>query len=392
MPSLEELTWLQSSCGCDVCQEMAGALPADTPAAIQHWRERLDPDKVSAAWHQIVLRRAARAKFFRADDMLFDRVGLEQATDEIVAEYKARRFAGLSAVADLCCGIGGDALALASVANVAAVDWSDARVAMARHNAVVYGRPIEGIANDVTFVRPEADAIHIDPDRRPAGRRSHEPDAGSPGIDVLNQIVRHYTHAAIKLSPGADFNTLPFESEIELVSHAGECKQAIAWTGRFVQCHRRATALPGGESISADMNESLAWPAPALIEPGWLIFEPDPAVIRADLVGVLARRHDLAPVDPHIAYLLGAHPVSTDLLASFRIVEQVEFSAKHVRQLLARHDIGRLDIKTRGFAARPEAIQRKLHPKGKHHATLFLTRVADKPIAILAERMMPNGL
>jgi len=323
--------------------------------------------------------------------MLFDRVALEQATDEIVAGHKARRFAGLSSVTDLCCGIGGDTVALAGVARVIAVDWSDVRVAMAEHNARVYGRDIAAVTGDVAFIRPDADAAHVDPDRRPTGRRSHAPSAGSPDTDVLEQIVRHYTHTAIKLSPGADFDTLPFEAEIELVSLAGECKQAVAWTGRFQQCHRRATALPGGESISAGFDEPLAWPAPRPIEPGWMLFEPDPAVIRANLVGVLARRHDLAPIDPQIAYLLGSRRVSTSLLTAFRIIEHVEFSTKRARNLLFRHDVGRVEVKTRGFAARPEVIVRKLRPKGRHYATLFLTRIAEKPVAILAERLTPSG-
>ncbi|MGB6164688.1 MAG: hypothetical protein WBF75_19385, partial [Pseudonocardiaceae bacterium] len=37
---------------------------------------------------------------------------VEQASSEVIAEHRARRFAGAVRVADLCCGIGGDLLAL----------------------------------------------------------------------------------------------------------------------------------------------------------------------------------------------------------------------------------------------------------------------------------------
>ena len=121
--------------------------PADTPAAIERWRERLDAELVTAAWTQVTLRAAARTKFSRADEMLFDRVGLEQSTDEVVAAHKARRFAGYSAIADLCCGIGGDTIALAGFAPVTAVDVSGPRATMAEHNAGVYGRRAAGIIN-----------------------------------------------------------------------------------------------------------------------------------------------------------------------------------------------------------------------------------------------------
>ena len=48
------------------------------------------------------------------------RVGLEQASDEVVAAHKAGRFSDCGRVADLCCGIGGDTLALAARAEVVA--------------------------------------------------------------------------------------------------------------------------------------------------------------------------------------------------------------------------------------------------------------------------------
>jgi SAM-dependent methyltransferase len=384
--TLAELAWLASAEGQSVCRQMDLDRPADTPAHIARWRERLEPDRVAAAWGQVLLRRQGRAKFSRADAMLFDRVSLEQATDEIVASHKARRFAGLARVADLCCGIGGDSIALAAAAAVVAVDWSEGRTFMANHNARVYGRTVTARTEDAAFCRPEADAIHIDPDRRPAGARRHEPEDGSPGIDVLRQIIERYTHAAIKLSPGADFDTLGFDAEIELISHDGECKQAVAWTGRFQNAHRRATALPAGESISAAAGDLLTWPGPRPVESGRWLFEPDPAVIRANLVGPLACQFNLAPVDPLIAYLVGDSLVSSALVTPFRVLEVVDFSAGAVRQLLARHDAGPVEIKTRGFASRPEEILRLLQTKGRRAATLILTRMAGRARAILAER------
>ncbi len=387
MPTLDELDWLGSVAGESVCAAMAGGEPADTPAAIARWRERLEPERVVAAWNQVALRRAARAKFTRAGEMLLDRVGLEQASDEMVATHKAQRFAGIGRVADLCCGIGGDTLALAERSEVVAVDWSPVRAAMAEHNALVYGNKVDTRSEDVVFFRPDADAAHIDPDRRPAGRRRREPVFSSPDLEVLTEMVEHYGDVAIKLSPGVNFDSLGFDAEIELISHGGECKQAVAWTGQFKQARRRATALPSGESVVAVGDAPAPWPAPRAPEPGLILFEPDPAVIRANLVGAVAREHDLSPVDERIAYLLGERLVSTGLLTPFRVIDVIGFSLKKVRPWLAGHDVGRLEIKTRGFAARPEDIRRRLRPSGDRTAVLFLTRVGEKPLAILAERV-----
>jgi SAM-dependent methyltransferase len=386
--TLDELAWLDTPAGRAVCLDMAAGKPADTPAAIERWRWHVTPEHVAAAWMQVTLRRAARAKFSRADKMLFDRVGLEQATDEVIAEHKARRFAGLGRVADLCCGIGGDTLALARCAEVMAIDWSPVRVAMAQHNVEVYGGRATGRADDVIFVRPEADAIHIDPDRRAQGARRHAPEFSSPDLGVLQEIVRHYPGAAVKLSPGADFGVLPFDAEIELISHHGECKQAVAWTGRFKQARLRATALPGGESLSASHDEAIAWPAPRPLEPGVILYEPDPAVIRANLVGVAARRFNLSPVDEQIAFLLGDIIPPTSLLTPVRVIDWMDFAARRTRAWLVGHDIGSLEIKTRGFAGRPEQVLKQLRPTGSRAAVLFLTRIQDKPTAILAERVV----
>jgi len=389
MPTLDELTWLASAEGGAVGRAMAGDDPADTPAAIARWRKRLPADRVTAAAAMVVLRRMAADKFTRADAMLFDRVALEQATDEVVATWKAQRFAGCGSVADLCCGIGGDALALAGQAEVVAVDRSAVRVRMAEHNAGVYGHNIEGRCGDVALRWPVAETFHIDPDRRDKAGRTHQPESSSPPLPVVREIVAHYRDGAVKLSPGADFDQIGFEAEIEVVSHGGVCRQAVAWTGRLQRDFRRATVLPAGATIAALDRDALAWPEPAAVREGDWLHEPDNAVIRADLVGLLARRHGLAPVDPQIAYLVGPQRVDSPLLAAFEVVEVVEFSAKAVRRLLERHGVGRVEIKTRRFAARPEQVLKKLRLSGPDAATLLLTHLGDRPSAILARRPAP---
>src|SRR5690606_4135508 len=89
--------------------------------ALQKTLRRRWPDElVRAALLQHALRERARAKFRNADQMWFDRVALEQATSEAVARHKAARFQG--EVDDLCCGIGGDTLALAEHCHVRSID------------------------------------------------------------------------------------------------------------------------------------------------------------------------------------------------------------------------------------------------------------------------------
>ena len=96
------------------------------------------PELVSAVMTQSRLRARAAEKFGEfASTMLFTPDGLEQATRLPVAARHAERFAraGISSVADLGCGIGGDSMALAGLGlQVRAVDRSPAAVAVATMN------------------------------------------------------------------------------------------------------------------------------------------------------------------------------------------------------------------------------------------------------------------
>ncbi len=86
-------------------------------ALSQSLRGRYPADLVAAALTQQALRVAGRAKFSQADRMLFARAGLEQASSELTARHAAARFRaadGVRVAADLCCGIGGNLVALAA--------------------------------------------------------------------------------------------------------------------------------------------------------------------------------------------------------------------------------------------------------------------------------------
>ncbi len=59
------------------------------------------------------IRIRARKKFANADQMFFTRRGYEQSSSQLIAAYKAKNFVHFDRVVDICCGIGGDLMALA---------------------------------------------------------------------------------------------------------------------------------------------------------------------------------------------------------------------------------------------------------------------------------------
>ena len=158
----------------------------DDPAGLRlgtELRARYPVALVTAALAQQELRLRARAKFSRALDMYFTRPGLEQASAEVIAGHRSARYAGAGLVADLCCGIGGDLVALAVGRGVLAVDRDGLHLRMARANADVYGvaAGLSAVAADVREVSLRGvDAVFIDPARRAGGRRLRTGDSEPP--------------------------------------------------------------------------------------------------------------------------------------------------------------------------------------------------------------------
>ena len=128
--------------------------------------------------------------------MFFTRSGLEQASSEATARYRARRYAGARQVADLCCGIGGDLIALAGHRPVLAVDIDPLHLRMAQANAEVYS-----VAGNVRTVRADVrdvglsgvDAVFIGaaqrraPDARRGKRAAPAMVRGRPGRRCWHQ-------------------------------------------------------------------------------------------------------------------------------------------------------------------------------------------------------------
>ncbi|MHB8574912.1 MAG: methyltransferase domain-containing protein, partial [Dehalococcoidia bacterium] len=152
MLTLESFAFLQSAAGSALLTEAAEALTqADSfLQALTRLRRRHAAQLATAALETVELRRRATRKFSRAEAMFFTRDGLEQSSGEAVARHTARRYAGFATVADLCCGIGGDTIALAGVTRVIAVDRDPIRLALARANCDAYG-----VAERVTFLQAE---------------------------------------------------------------------------------------------------------------------------------------------------------------------------------------------------------------------------------------------
>lgn len=349
-----------------------------------------DGGLVAAVLEQARLRSKARAKFGDfADRMLFTPAGLEQATRLRVAALHAGRFAeaGIDVVADLGCGIGADAMAIAALdLGVVAVERDELTAAVAAFNLAPFpsARVELGMAEDADLAG--VGGVWLDPARRDGATRLADPTDWSPSLDWAFDVARRLP-TGIKLAPGMDRSLIPDTAEAQWVSVDREVVELVLWSAPLARPGIRRAALVLGVDGVAELT---AEADSADVESGDLdeyLLEPDGAVIRARLIGDLARRVDGHMLDPTIAWITTANLPTTPFGQAFRVHERWPLDVKTIKRELAARGIGALEIKKRGVDIDPAAFRTKLALSGDKSATLVLTRIAGSRTAILVERV-----
>ena len=384
----------------------------------------LSPAAASAVTQQVALRRRALSKFPAADQMLFTAKLLEQSTDYAIAMYKASRFPKDVVVADLCCGMGGDLLALAARGPVVGVDADPIAIELARHNATAAAEsdrpadvrlvchPVEdvlrqlksgkGNANNAGYPGAAWAWAHIDPDRRPDGVRTSGWEYSQPGPNTLEALREGLDGLAVKLAPAADipadWNEL---SQREWIGSRGECRQQVVWCGELASepGMRTATVVDGARvsqfHAASDEQQPLLASARSF---GDYLLEPHPAVLGAQLGEAFAAAHQLEVAAAHGGYLTGDQLPPGDvsrLTAKFAIEEVLPFDVKRLRARLRAHPPARLEVKRRGIPDTPEQILKRLKwNSGKKSTgasndvlTLIIAKYDRQAAAIFARRI-----
>ncbi len=365
----------------------------DDPLAIQESFRGMFPKKLAEAMGELrALRRRATQKFERGIDMYFTKPLLEQASSAPVANYRAGRFAeaGFKEVQDPCCGMGSDSIAMAERGlKVYAADKDPIAVHFATANAAIYGVAdgIEFRVADATEELPPEGALLLDPARRRGSRRIMNPEDWSPAPEVIASMIEGRPGVCMKLSPAVDMQILldvfPTPDEIEIVSFRGEAKENVFWYGKLATgVERRATILPSGDTFAGPENAQ----AP-VGELGAYLHDPDPALVRSGLLGAFAEQHDLRVLDPAIAYLTGDSVVDSPFLDSFKVLGSESLDPRKMRVMMREHNVGRIEIRKRGIAERPQTLEQRFLPKkyGDAFRILVATRVGDRHLGILAE-------
>ena len=363
--------------------------------ALNALRRRFAPDEAGALLTLAQQRARGRAKFPQADRLYFTPEALEQATAWPVALHRAQHFdraAPPGVVLDLGCGVGGDTLALAQYRPVIAYERNAVRLRFAAANARALGLAgrvefrggdwTEDLANGRL---PQAAAAFVDPSRRVDGRRVFSLQRMQPPLATLLHLNAHIPALGVKVMPGVDERELPAGCGVEFISHEGTCKEAVLWFGAPAQ-HPRWASVHDGARWHALVASGAAPPLGPLA-PGMVLYEPDPAVIRAGAFVELCDILHAHLFDAQIAYLVADELTRSPLAAPFRLLEVEPFSLKRLNARLAARQIGSVELKKRGAPFAPEDLRRrlKLHVGGQPAVVIF-TRRGDQPLMLLTAR------
>jgi hypothetical protein len=399
---IDDYRWLVDSEAAKWLAEAAAeaARPGFSPVRLAaRLRETLSPGRTRLVLEQAELRGRGREKFARAESMFFSRISLEQATDELLATYKSGRFPAEVPVADLCCGIGGDAMALAGRERLTAIERDPAVVIFAKANLKVFpaasvaNHEIDSIAIDKLHLR-DFGAWHIDPDRRPDGRRTTKVELYEPGVETIRALLSTNPNAAVKLAPAADFSeTWWQDAELEWIGRGRQCRQLVAWFGALAQYtgQRRATIISGQIGQPPQVAGSFVGEPEvecAIADKiGRYVFEPDAAVLAAKLEGSLARKHGMSAIAGGVAYFTADELIADGALTAFEVLETMPYDVKRVKAWLSQRRFGRLEVKKRGVPLEPEQVRRNLQNSGEEAATILLARIKGQITAIVSRRI-----
>lgn len=380
----------------------------------------LEPGERAAVLNQLTLRAQAEDKlgeFARA--MIFTRDGLEQATRLRVAAMHAARFkdAGITAVADLGCGIGIDSLAMASLGlRVRSWDINPEAVACTRVN-LRFMSDCEANLGDVAALDIEhlisegVQAIFADPARRTGaaagGRRISSPEEWSPSLPLAlswREPLRKtgFDALGLKVAPGLAYEHIPPDFEANWVSVDGQLLEAGLWSPAL-QSHgpgRSATVIRGSEAFTFRQACNPSKPAKQLDSAGLgkYLWEPDPAIIRAGLIAQFVDNTALeGPISPSIAYLTSNEIVASreaNALTGFEVLGVTQLRPKAISKALRQIEPTSVEVKKRGADINPTALQtalkRILAPRTADHnnpVTVIATRVDGQHRAVIARRL-----
>lgn len=374
------------------------------------------------------------------------RLSLEQCSSTETALYKRAQLArllpeGRTRLVDLTGGLAVDFSTLAPLFQRATyVEMQPGLCELARHNLPLLDLPDAEIWNtsspDPALWATPGTVVFLDPARRDeTGRKTVAIEDCTPNILELQSLWAPCRMVMIKLSPMLDIagalRQLSGVREVHVVSLRGECRELLliiepdfrgeptyhcASLHSFARESGRQSDETGDSSDetgdSSDKDER-NFPtficaagerhphdlplAPPVLVPGTLLFEPGPALLKADCQDAFSQSiakpanpnggtslKKLHPMTNLFIHVGGKNAEIAPLLAPhgrvFVLEEQLDFGKPSLKKI---KELRRANLTLRNFPGTAEALRRRLHTTDGGDVFLFATTLSDTSHALL---------
>ncbi|TWU33780.1 methyltransferase domain-containing protein [Novipirellula artificiosorum] len=383
----------------------AGASP--TPAEVKRLRKQFGQDRVNELLSVASLQKKACQKFGDGVWWVTEK-SLQQATAWQVAKIKSA-WIGQQRVYDLCCGIGGDAMQLASRADVVAIDLDPVMATFAEANLqeMASRGPLgkaEVRCGDATEVPlPSGVGVHIDPDRRSGGKRTTRPEDYQPGLDQVLQVARPAVSAIIKLAPAAEVPVAMSDATHRCwISLSGRVREQVVLVGEAVERSGQVEGTRSAVSVRADgsfrtfslsahqRQQGANDRSHEASGPGAVLVDPDASVRAAGLTDAFAKVHALSLLGGPAGFLTceasEVGRLSEDVMAVVgRVIWAGGCDHRKLRRELRNRDYYPEVIKVRGTGHDPAKWSQQLRSCGTIPITLWIGRAAGRVFAAICE-------
>jgi hypothetical protein len=314
--------------------------------------------------------------------------GLRFATPEIVARYRARRLK-TAVLADISCGIGGQTVFFAKECDtVYGIDIDSDKLECARKNAEVFEVDnitfIEGNALSPRIIKQVADAdiIFSDP-ARPAAEPQRNTGSLRPGIPQVMDLYGS-DQFAFEAPPQIPPERIDFDCEREYVSVDGTLNRLTLYFGPLKTCDCSAVILRD-ETVHKLDSIDTSYDTSCISKTDKLkiyAFEPDPAVVKAGILGELAtglnNKVDLIHIDARRSLMTSDLLLNSPFFKNrYRVLDNVPYDYGWINRALKKNGCGTALIRFNVLPGQYWDIRNRIEQGLTGEKTAHLYKISD---------------
>ncbi|MEM3238412.1 MAG: hypothetical protein QXX11_05815 [Thermoplasmata archaeon] len=331
----------------------------------------------------------AKQKLSFSELVYSDIVGIQTATPELIAEYKAKRLK-TDIIADLSCGIGIQSLYFSKYSNfVYAIDVNGKRLEFAKKNSMLFNRTniefINNSAEDPSTINriKDANIIFSDP-ARAKNQNIQLLENLSPAPLKIIDLYKDHKDIAFDIPAQITEDRLNFDCEKEFVSIGGEIIRQSLYLGSLKKCEKSALILPGEYRLCYDHNIERNFEIVDHLEN--YIYELDPAVTYASLIPEITSEYKIKIFETSKKRTLATSDsfISSHFFKNIFVVKEItSFEKNAIRDALIKNSAKSVILKFRISDSEYWPFRNTLEKNLSGSKTLYVFKILDR--AVIAE-------